>query len=224
MLAFVHPAHNKVNPKKIFTIIDGIRTIRQLTPGQIGIPSNEILPSEYGYKMQGKNITSVLREMDPFKANELEDLMKPGNTLNADRLGKKESIRDLLADDNDFVLDKGLTHQQLGGFLLYFNNVTRWIREYKELTAKYGYPNAFIYNNDLFRYRREPYRGIETDPFTLDEETKIHNTVFNIDKGIGIKYTYLQALMIFRHGFYGGKETLKNKRIDPQRIIEVGGF
>ena len=72
---------------------------------------------ETGFVIAGQNPTSLIKlltQMNGKRIDELESIMRPGKSSDAGFLGKEESLLEIMAVDNKYVVDDcGLTHQEL---------------------------------------------------------------------------------------------------------------
>lgn len=183
-------------------------------PEQAGDPP-EVITTPEGFKIHGRNETSLIRSLTSFNGtpvSELEDRMKPSSYSQAGFLGEDESLIDVLAEDNDTVLEMGLTHQQLADFLHKFD----------------GAPNSMsgvlgiTFNDIRFGHFASQTQSPQDSPFHDGTESRTDHTIINLETGAMLNYSGLLPQMIHRYGFYEGKGT--HYRIDPKKIAEVGGF
>ncbi|MFA5811010.1 MAG: hypothetical protein WC956_01605 [bacterium] len=118
---------------------DGPRLIGHLEdvpPELLGVEEKEISDPETGFIYGGRNETQLIRALTSLKGepiDRIEARMRPGGrykndgspfTENFDRsqegfLGNGESLLKVMAEDNDWVLSKGLTHRELEKALKY---------------------------------------------------------------------------------------------------------
>src|SRR6266478_2681364 len=86
------------------------------TPQSIGIqPVTPHKDAKTGFVIGGKNPTALIRGLTAIAGQpiaKLEKRMRPGADSRAGFLGKDESLLEVLAADNHFVVDElGLSHQ-----------------------------------------------------------------------------------------------------------------
>lgn len=178
------------------------------------------------------NSTEAIRQLKEIAGQSiasLEERMRPGKDSDGGFLGRNESLIDVLASDNDYVLSQGLTHQDLAEPLLHLN--------------KMGQDGEIEYQGQKFRvkivrYRetgqgsspfssavekpKPAYRGKQDSPLNDGTFTSTQLTVTNPENGASISYSGLLADMISRYGFYEGHQT--RYRLEPARIIEVFSY
>jgi hypothetical protein len=173
-----------------------------------------------GFVVAGKNPTALikgLKEINGRTIVALEKDMRPGAESEvgsrAGFLGPKESLLDVMAEDNRYVVDElGLTHQDLA-------------RPLHTMGAVGGHdpdPKEFLYHGRRLRVKVISYKGSQLSPFYDDTSTSRDAIVENLDNGKKLKYSLLVPHMIERYGFYEGKGT--PYRVEPRRVIEVFDF
>ena len=168
-----------------------------------------------GFVVAGKNPTALIRTLKGINGRtiaELERDMRPGAASEAGFLGKDEGLLDVLAADNEFVVDaKGLTHQELA----------RHMHILAAIGGKVG-EGEFRYHGRRFRVKGIYARGFQLSPFRDGTKTNAEAVVRNLDNGEEIRYSLLVPQMVERYGFYEGKGT--TYRVDPRRLLEVLDF
>jgi hypothetical protein len=184
-----------------------------------------------GFIVGGKNSTDLVRKLAEINGRQIADLekdMRPGAlgepSKNGDRfegstkgfLGKEEKLLDVLAMDNEFVVDKlGLTHQDIARPLL--------------IVAAIGDKNRFNEKETKFRYHGHDYalkmicyKGYQYSPFYDKIGTSCDAELENLTAKKKLKYSLLVPQMIERYGFYEGTGT--PYRVEPSEVLEVFPF
>ena len=178
-----------------------------------------------GFIVAGKNATALIRKLPAINGRKiaaLEKDMRPGAKSEVSSklgfLGMDESFLAILAEDNDFVLDKlGLTHQELAKHLHIVGAIA-------EKHAKPGDAEGFVFQYLARRYNVKfiTYRGIMHSPFLDETKTNSVADLTNLTTGAKVKYSRLVPHMIERYGFYEGHGT--PYRVDPRAIVAVFDF
>jgi hypothetical protein len=175
-----------------------------------------------GFIIGGKNSADLIRSLTEINGRsiaQLEALMRPQQgsdseeTSTAGFLGPTESLLDILAEDNRYVVDElQLTHQGLALPL-------------RVMGAAGGYedrPQQFRYHGRRFEVRTISYKGFQFSPFGDRTSTSQDAVVKNLENGQEIGYSLLVPQMIERYGFYEGKAT--KYRVEPRQIVAVFDF
>jgi hypothetical protein len=198
---------------------------------QLGVqPVTPAKDASAGFFVGGKNATALIRKLTEINGRTIADLekdMRPG--ARADKpmgpglerfegstkgfLGADEKLLDVLAMDNEFVVDKlGLTHQDLARPLL--------------VAAALGSKNRFDEKGVAFRYYGQDYRirivyfkGFQFSPFYDRTSTSRDAELENLTANKKLNYSLLVPLMIERYGYYEGKGT--PYRVAPAAIVEM---
>jgi hypothetical protein len=198
------------------------RDYKDVDLAKLGIPSVEVKKDpKSAFLVGGRNSTELIRrltEINGFKITTLEAIMRPGKASSAGFLGKEESLLDVLAADNQYVVDElGLTHQELARHMHAMGAIAK-------LLGKAGKPASveFVYHGQRFLVRREDTRGSQPSPFDDGTSSGSNVEVKNLDNGKSIRYGLLVPFMVERYGFYEGKGT--TYRVEPRQVIEVFGF
>jgi hypothetical protein len=169
-----------------------------------------------GFIVGGTNSTTVIKNLTEINGKPIAALqaaMRPGADSIAGFLGHDESLVDVLAEDNEFVLrDVNLTHQELAKHL----NVI--IAAYYVLGREF----EVRYHGRTFKAKIEQYMGNQESPFGDGELSGAEITIRNRSNGKELWFSALLPSMIERYGFYEGKGT--RYRLDPRDIIEVFDF
>jgi hypothetical protein len=200
---------------------------------QIGV--NFVKPTKdpkTGFIIGGKNATDLIRKLTEINGRKIADLekdMRPGAIgdrmgRGLDRfegstkgfLGKEEKLLDVLAMDNEFVVDKlGLTHQDIARLLL--------------IAAAIGDKNRLSQKETKFRYHGHDYvlkvirwKGDQFSPFYDKTFTSRDADLENMTAKKKLKYSMLVPQMIERYGFYEGKGT--PYRVEPADVMEMFPF
>ena len=132
-------------------------------------------------------------------------------------LGPNEGLLEVLAADNQYVVEKlGLSHQELAKHLHALGTIASW--QFSRDKTK----TEFVYEGRRFKADAVFYRGFQLSPFMDGTKTTADVQVHNLDNGKNIGYSLLVPYMIDRYGFYEGKGT--PYRVDPGQIMEVFDF
>ena len=192
----------------------------QITPESLGIkPVKPQKDAKTGFVVGGKNATALIRKLTELAGRpigELEEDMRPeGGYSTKGFLGKDEHLLDILAEDNQYVVEKqGLTHQDLARHLHILGN----------LALKHAVDKAadITYHGRTFRLRAKLFRGYASAPFEDGTKTNCEATVENLATGKKVSFSLLVPHMVERYGFYEGKGT--PYRVDPRTVLEVLDF
>jgi hypothetical protein len=174
-----------------------------------------------GFVVGGKNGTSLIRGLKEINGRtiaQLERDMRPGAKSNvgsnAGFLGPKEKLLDVLAADNQYVVDKlGLTHQELAQHLHAMGTIGLW-KQTQEV--------QFTYRGRRFKVKAGPTSGTQPSPFRDGTNSGTNVTVHNLDNGKKLEYALLVPYMIERYGFYEGKGT--PYRVEPKQVVALFDF
>ena len=91
----------------------GVRTLREVNPIELGRkPTEEVITAE-GFRIRGRNETSVVRALNSLNGIPVSVLEENMGGF----LVPGQSLTEVLAKDNETVLGMGMTHQQLADFL-----------------------------------------------------------------------------------------------------------
>jgi hypothetical protein len=179
-----------------------------------------------GFLVGGKNATALvqgLTEINGRTVAELEKDMRPGARTEdfegSDKgfLGPEEKLLDVLAADNQFVVDElGLTHQELARHLRVLAAIGDWQVMRKKPSTE------FLYHGRRMTVQRLYFKGYQLSPFRDGTKTSTDATIHNLSNGKTLAYSLLVPDMIERYGFYEGKGT--PYRVEPRSIVEVLDF
>ena len=172
------------------------------------------------FVLNAKNETSLIQNLPTIAGKTILDLekqMRPGAAGEQGSvkgfLGPKESLLDVMAKDNQLVVEKhGLTHQQLAAPLLILN----------ELDKKKKQSGVLIYGKSTFyigQFRSS--NGYQHSPFGDELKTSHVYTVVNTSTNKKLQFSPLVPMMIYRYGFYEGLGT--PYRVPPEKIIDFFG-
>ncbi|MCC6417329.1 MAG: hypothetical protein IT429_03680 [Gemmataceae bacterium] len=179
-----------------------------------------------GFVVGGKNETALIRKLTEIAGRRIASLekdMRPGQLSRLGFLGKDESLLDVLAMDNGYVVEQlGLTHQELARHLHVLGAVA--LRQYRADTKAGRKPagREILYHGKRFKLTAACFRGLITSPFEDDTKTNCEATVQNVGTGKKLTYSLLIPHMVERYGFYEGKGT--PYRVDPRAILDVLDF
>lgn len=167
-----------------------------------------------GFVVGGKNTTDLIRKLPSLNGRPiaaLEKDMRPGALSTKGFLGPKESLLDILAADNDLVLNElKKTHQELARHLLVLGRIA--VREKEPI----------VYHGRAFKLKHTAFRGFVQSPFEDGTRANEEVEITNVATGKTLTYSIMVPLMVERYGFYEGKGT--PYRVDPVRIVEVLDF
>ncbi len=199
---------------------NALEDFTQADPASLGV--KPVTPGEdpsTKFVVGGVNPTerlSTLRQINGRPIADLEKDMRPGATgeagSDAGFLGKTESLLEILAADNKFVVDeRGLTHQEIARHMFMMEAIARKLGE-----------QEFLYHGRRFRVETRKFRGYQFSPFLDGTKTDTDVTVRNLDNCKHLDYSMLVPVMVERYGFYEGKGT--SYRVEPRKILEVFDF
>lgn len=191
--------------------------------GQLRIkPVAVVVDPKTGFNVGGVNPTALIRQLTEINGRsiaDLESVMRPGKLSEAGFLGPKESLLEVLAEDNRYVVQElGLTHQELAWHL----------RALVDLSGMSGRPNksdwsdVITYQGQQFQVKLRAWKGYQESPFNDDLLTNEDATILNVESRRMLDFSLLVPLLIERYGFYEGKGT--RYRVEPRMIVEVLGF
>ena len=185
-----------------------------------------------GFVIGGKNATDLIRKLTEINGRTiaaLEKDMRPGaigepggkgferfEGSTKGFLGKEERLLDVLAMDNEFIVDKrGLTHQDIALPLL----IAAGIGD-KRRFAEVATP--FRYHGQDYRIKMICYKGYQFSPFYDKTATSCDAELENLTLKKKLRYSPLVPMMIERYGFYEGKGT--PFRVEPADVLEMFPF
>jgi len=155
-------------------------------------------------QINGKTITSI----------ESEFLRQAGGFfLPNNRLGRDESLKHRLAEDNETVVGLGFTHQQLAEPLSFM------LLQFSSGSRVPGQPVE--YNSGAYVLEGEVARGFETSALTAEQTTSMVVKVVNVASGASLQFDALSPREIEEHGFYGGIGKDVSRRVSPGAIATV---
>jgi hypothetical protein len=173
-----------------------------------------------GFLVGGKNATELIKRLTEINGKPIADLekaMRPGAASKAGFLGKNEKLLDVMAADNQYVVDeRGSTHQELAKHLHAMGAVWLW-----QLKNKQG-EKEFRYHGRKFKVTGVATRGFQDSPFDDGTRSGSNVTIHNLSNGKKLRYGLLVPYMIERYGFYEGQGT--SYRVDPRLVVEVLDF
>jgi len=166
------------------------------------------------FEVNGVNSTETIRKLKSLNGIPIEEIEKEmkGRQETDRYLGPNERLLDILAEDNEFVLSRGLTHQQLAEPLFQIAN------EHLKLDSRF-YTLRMSINGVEFEVQGSGFPMYEYSPFR-DGGIQGHNyKVTNIRTGKSLHFSAIHPYLISRYGFYEGKQV--DYRINPKDIIGV---
>lgn len=202
------------------TSADNIEDFTNVTPREVGVtPAKAKKDPHTGFIVAGANATSLiesLTQMNGCKIADLEADMRPGAASevgsDAGFLGPHERLLDVLAADNQYVVDElKRTHQELAKHLF--------------LVVAIGekHPGkSFRYHGRRYQVNVTYSRGFQKSPFKDGTKTNADATIDNLDNGTSLHLSMLVPHMIERYGFYEGRGTAY--RVEPKTVVELFDF
>jgi hypothetical protein len=173
-----------------------------------------------GFIVGGKNATErikTLTEINGLSIRALEKAMRPGAASTKGFLGKEEKLLEVLADDNQFVVEEhGLTHQELARHLHAMGAIWEWQTKNKQADR------PFLYHGRKFQVKGHASLGSQPSPFDDDTRSGSNVVVTNLTSGKEVGYGLLVPFMVERYGFYEGHNT--PYRLEPRRVLDVFDF
>jgi hypothetical protein len=170
-----------------------------------------------GFVVGGKNTTALVRKLTEINGRNIADLekdMRPGAWSSAGFLGPHENLLDVLAQDNEVVLNElNTTHQEIALALRTMLAIS---------DAQSGGDPRFVYKGKIWLVNVERWMDSQGSPFMDGTSTSIDVTITCVDNGKSIEYSALVPQMIERYGFYEGKGT--KYRVEPRQIVDVLDF
>jgi hypothetical protein len=140
-----------------------------------------------------------------------------GESSQAGFLGPRQRLRDVLAKDNQYVVEElGLSHQNLARHLHVMGGIA-----FHQLKRNRD-DEEFLYQGRRFKVEVFRFRGYQFSPFGDGTKGDSDVTVHNLDNGEELTYSLLVPHMIERYGFYEGKGT--PYRVEPRKVLEVLDF
>ncbi len=193
--------------------------------------------SKTGFLVGGKNKTSLIRgltEINNVPIDLLEANMRPGarmkDPLKAEAyldgsskgfLGPNEKLLEILAEDNEYVVEKmGLSHQRLARLLKIAASFGSYDNQFNQFSKDKD--EFFSYRDNHYKIRIKSWKGDQFSPFLDGTLTYSDAELENLTLKKTLRYSLLLPFMIERYGFYEGKGTAY--RVEPKDIIELFPF
>lgn len=176
----------------------------------------EVITEDTGFNVNWVNNSSLIKKLECINWESILDLekrMRPNEKEMDDSsvewfLSDTEGLLEVLVHDNDFVLSKWLTHQDLVKPLRFAVNFKN---------KKYG--NKFKYKWNNYKIWIDGASWMQYSPFMDWTSTNEDITITNLDNWEELFFSGLLLDMIERYGFYEGIET--SYRLEPEQIIKV---
>ncbi len=191
----------------------------KVDPKTLGIEPCPVEKDEKtGFLVGGKNETARIAKLPSIAGRTIKQLekdMRPGVLSRLGFLGKDESLLEILAADNRFVVEtKGLTHQELGKHLHIVGAIA--------VKHAQDNPYEFLYHGKRFKATAKTFPNFVESPF--DDGTRANAAVnlWNVASGKTIAFSTLVPHIVERYGFYEGKGT--TYRVEPQAILDAFDF
>lgn len=186
-------------------------------------PVAEKKDDKTGFVVGGKNPTGLVKGLTHLAGRPVADLeadMRPGAKVEVGSdggfLGKDESLLDVLAADNKYVVDElGLTHQALARHL-------RVLVAVAERRAREKTDGPFTYHGRPFAVEVAYSRGEQLSPFKDGTRTNADARITNVATGRKIAFSPLAADMAERYGFWEGTGT--PYRLAPKDVVAALDF
>ncbi len=166
-----------------------------------------------GFHIGSYNSYQVIDRMNSLTEKTIEEIesdARPNGLSEAGFLGDRESFKQRLKLDNDYVLGKGFTHQDLAEPLFAVMNILDFIDDSRF--------NNFTYQGQHYRASYQSWRGFQEslfyDRLLADRDYK----VTNLATGKELKFSPLVPYYIARYGFYEGNTSY---RVEPAAIIDT---
>ena len=172
-----------------------------------------------GFVVGGENssdLIEALTEINGIPVAELEESMRPGGLSLAGFLGKDEGLLEVMAADNAWVLEAGLTHQELARNLNVLVSIAKMVSKRRDESE------IFVYRGVRFTTSKREWLGYQESPFRDGTKTSRDIVLKNVDNGKILKFSPLVPMMVERYGFYEGHGT--SYRVDPRDIVKVLTF
>ncbi len=198
-------------------------TIKDFTgadPASLGVkPVTAKEDPKTQFVVGGKNPTALILSLKEINGRTIADLekdMRPGagSEVGSTKgfLGKDESLLEVLAADNKFVVEKsGKTHQEMAKHMHLLGAIGGKVKQ-----------EEFLYHGRRFRVKMNVTRDYQFSPFYDVTRTNADVVVKNLDNGKEFEYSLLVPEMVERYGFCEGKGT--PYRVDPAKLLEVFDF
>jgi len=201
---------------------DSIEFFKDLN--EIELSSLEITPyvpqrseQEPNFVIGGVNSSKSIRNLRSIAGQsirQLEARMRPGRDSGAGFLGEDESLLEVMAEDNAYVVDKlRMTHQDIAHPL----HVIRRIAEMGLYRAK-----NIEFNGQPLQILAQFTKGTQQSPFDDGTKHGANVQITNLKTGKKLLVGLLVPYMIERYGFYEGKGT--PYRVEPKDVIDVFGL
>lgn len=195
--------------------VAGWHYLEEPTLAELGIfPVSQIREAS-GFVVGGRNETEIVRGLKSLNGQSiarLEANMRSAAATELTSLAEGESLVEVLASDNRFVLGQKLTHQRLALPLkvaLAIGSVS---------------PNGkadFTHGGRSFQVTLRGFRGAVMSPFKDDSASSAVVEVTNRDTKKTLRFFGLLPGMIERYGFYQGRI---RGRVEPRDIVETFGL
>lgn len=210
-----------LSPRDSPVLQDSRHVIREMPSKTLGLKPLEAVVERSGFKIGGVNETSLIRTLTRINGvsiRDLEEMMSSDRFSVSGFLGKRESLLAVLAEDNDFVRSRGLTHQEIALHLKYL------VALFQHIIPNSSEENhfTFVYHGREYRLGWEFFMGDQGSPFNDGTKASGDMHVTNLKNGKRIFFSLLLPEMIERYGFYEGRGT--RYRLDPSQILEVFDF
>jgi hypothetical protein len=187
-----------------------------------------------GFKVGEVNSTEVIRAATSINNQPVEVL--EARLREAGLLGRTESLLEVMAADNDYVLTRNLTHQRIVAAKNDLAKASSPSPVHLTIPSRReGGPLNFMpvttHSGRRFLYipiiseesQRSPFEDPSSSPAASSiPPSRLGCAIINQDTGTALDATNLQWKMIRDVGFYGGRES--SRRLEPSAILEVFDF
>jgi hypothetical protein len=192
-------------------IVEGSQYLfKELSPDELGIQACPVVKETSGFAIGGQNSTETIKGLQTINGLSISDLegsMRPSQVSSGGFLDRSQSLVDVLAADNEYVLAQGLSHQELAKHL-----------KYAMAIRNRGFGHEFEYNGSTFKIAAVTWRGWQDSPFRDGTTASTDYLLTNMKTGRGIAFSGLVPEMIERYGFYEGN---CRYRVDPAEVLKV---
>ncbi|HCS79319.1 TPA: hypothetical protein DIV55_06305 [Patescibacteria group bacterium] len=177
---------------------------RELAADEVGVDTCKEIVEPSGFVIGGINSTEQIKGLPTLTGVSIAKLERD---MRQEEFLGSESLLNLMASDNDYVLSQRLTHQQLALPL-----------KYAYAFYENGFGKSFIYQYRKYEIRVMQWRGYKHSPFNDGLMTDLDMIITDIETGNTIECSALVPEMIERYGFYEGRDA--RYRLNPQQVVE----
>ena len=185
---------------------------KELTLEQLRVPVPATRTEESGFVVGGINSSEKILELSTINGIPIEEIEKWSKSTFNKFLNEKQKLTEVMAADNNWVLEHGLTHQKLAEPLFLIKHL-----------AYYLGINWLVYNGKTFSFEWSGCKGIQDSPFRdpVSFDTDLNITVRDPDGKI-FQFAGLHPIIIHNWGFYEGPGIAH--RVDPKELCSFFGI